>query len=86
MLLYSLSGEGYFGIKSGDIVIAGNDGRFGEMNVTRFVLPADGSVSFDDFRSLSPTLATWGQKQCQKQCENQCQESLGTTGDEKGRE
>jgi hypothetical protein len=52
------SGEGYFGIKSGDIVIAENDGRFGEVNVTRFVLPADGSVSFDDFRSLSPTVAT----------------------------
>ena len=58
MLLYSLSREGYFGIKSGDIVNAGNDGRFGEVDVTCFVLPADGSVSFDDFRSLSLTLAT----------------------------
>ncbi|KAL3797914.1 hypothetical protein ACHAW5_005719 [Stephanodiscus triporus] len=52
------SGEGFFSVKSGDIVIVDSDGRFGAVNITRFVLPADGSVSFDDFRSLSPTEST----------------------------
>ncbi|KAL3826954.1 hypothetical protein ACHAXA_000018 [Cyclostephanos tholiformis] len=52
------SGDGSFIVKSGDIVIVNNDGRFGALNITRFVLPADGSVSFEDFGTLSPTEAT----------------------------
>jgi hypothetical protein len=51
-------GDGSFTVKSGDIVIVDNDGRFGDVNTTRFVLPADGSVSFVDFATLSPTEST----------------------------
>ena len=52
-------GDGSFAVKSGDIVIVDNDGRFGDVNTTRFVLPADGSVSFEDFATLSPTESTF---------------------------
>ena len=41
---------------------------------------------FLSFFSLAPTEAAERQVQCQGQCQKQCQESLGTTGDEKGRE
>mmetsp|Transcript_2291 Transcript_2291/g.4364 ORF Transcript_2291/g.4364 Transcript_2291/m.4364 type:complete len:240 (+) Transcript_2291:2-721(+) len=47
------SGEGWYRITSGDIVIRDSDGQFGEVNVTHFVLPADGSV---ELGSRAPTM------------------------------
>ncbi|KAL9180414.1 hypothetical protein ACHAXT_008384 [Thalassiosira profunda] len=48
------SGEGMFKITSGDIVIHESDGQFGELNITKFTLPADGSVVLND-PTQSPT-------------------------------
>jgi hypothetical protein len=42
------SGEGMFRIVSGDIVIYESDGKFGEVNITQFTLPADGSAVLTD--------------------------------------
>mmetsp|Transcript_27990 Transcript_27990/g.52777 ORF Transcript_27990/g.52777 Transcript_27990/m.52777 type:complete len:646 (-) Transcript_27990:20-1957(-) len=50
------SGEGWYSVSSGDIIIRDKNGQFGEVNVTRFVLPADGSAVFTDGpATLSPT-------------------------------
>ncbi|KAL7430338.1 hypothetical protein ACHAXH_003074 [Discostella pseudostelligera] len=38
------SGEGMYKIVSGDILIYESDGQFGEVNITQFMLPADGSA------------------------------------------
>ena len=48
------SGEGWFRVKSGDIMIIDSDGQFGEVNVTKFVLPADGSAVFTDEPTPGP--------------------------------
>ena len=44
------------------------------------------TLFFLSFFSLAPTEAAERQVQRQGQCQKQYQESLGTTGDEKGRE
>lgn len=48
------SGEGWYKVTSGDIVIVDTNSQFGEVNITRFVLPADGSVVFSE-PTQSPT-------------------------------
>lgn len=54
------SGEGMFRIVSGDIVIYESDGKFGEVNITQFTLPADGLAVLTDepitfLPSINPT-------------------------------
>ena len=51
------SGEGMYRIVSGDILIYESDGQFGEVNITQFTLPADGSAVFtDEPRTSIPSL------------------------------
>jgi len=49
------TGEGWYRLTSGDIVIRDSDGQFGEVNITQFLLPADGSVNITDEPTPMPS-------------------------------
>ena len=50
--LCCVSGAGWYQVTSGDIVIREKTGEFGYVNITQFVLPADGSF---EVSTKSPT-------------------------------
>ena len=52
-------GEGWYQVTSGDIVIQDKTGQFGEVNITQFVLPADGSVILTTESPTSRPTTPW---------------------------
>jgi len=52
------SGEGWYRVTSGDIVIRDSDGQFGDVNATHYVVPVDVSVDLGS-RVLTAPLLMW---------------------------